>query len=57
MKKNLSDWIGDRVYVPGKGTGLVVKVLKGRLVVDLDNDEGSVFTFPCDCREAELVVA
>lgn len=57
MKKVLSDWLGCHVYVPGKGNGVVDRILKGRLVVKLDNDEGSVFAFPCDCREADLVPA
>lgn len=57
MKKVLSDWVGCHVYVPGKGTGIVDRILKGRLVVKLDNDEGFVFAFPCDCREADLVTA
>lgn len=57
MKKNLTDWIGSRVYVPGKGIGMVVKVMKGRLVVELDDDGGMTFAFASDCREAELVAA
>ena len=53
----IDDLIGARVYVLGKGIGMVVKVLKGSLAVKLDDNEKMIFAFPIDCLVLDLAAS